>query len=184
MGADNLRSPSTSGRWRYTAGAAALMSAFAAQAAEPARNDGVMQFKHARVEVLSPDAVDRLRAASGLPVQESMRAYLDPTTRRLVQPTAEAAAALQAAKPKTAVSPALRAAPRWIYPARGGVGMVLDPSMDSHSVATRAADGAIDTACVPDQATAMQMLKTEPMARQPHLHETTSSRKPAQGEVQ
>ena len=134
-------------RWLTLAGLSA--AAFAAQGSEPAAaTSGVMTFPNVQV-VASP-----VLAATPAPAaQGRMRAFIDPATGKLVQPTAEQAAELEAAsQARPAVASRLRSlAPETtaIYPAQGGVGMTLDESQMSYFVARKDANGKVASACIP-----------------------------------
>ncbi|NVD72558.1 hypothetical protein HUX88_18695 [Duganella sp. BJB1802] len=96
--------------------------------------DGVMTFPH--VNVVTRQAAPQPAAgwdAGGL------KAYKDPATGKLGDPTPEQAAALDAAIRAGAAGPKARAAaPRMIRPPQGGVGMVLDNSQTPYSIAPHA----------------------------------------------
>jgi len=134
-------------RWLTLAGLSA--AAFAAHGSEPTTaTNGVMTFPNVQVVASPAPAAIPAPAAQG-----AMRAFLDPVTGKLVQPSAEQAAALEAASPaRPAAASRLRSlAPVTtdIYPAQGGVGMMLDESQMSYFVARKEAGGKIATACVP-----------------------------------
>ncbi len=134
-------------RWLTLAGLSA--AAFSAHGSEPVTGaNGVMTFPNVQVVASPAPVVTRAQAAQG-----AMRAFIDPATGQLVQPSAEQAAALEAAGPaRPAAASRLRSlAPvtTEIYPAQGGVGMTLDESHMSYFVARKEAGGKIATACVP-----------------------------------
>ena len=136
-------------RWLALAGLSA--AAFAAQGSELAADGhGVMTFPNVQV-VASP--VPAPVATAARPAQGAMRAFVDPATGKLVQPSAEQAAALEAAgPPRPAAASRLRSlapAAAEIYPAQGGVGITLDESQMSYFVARKGTGGQVATACVP-----------------------------------
>lgn len=133
-------------RWLWAAGAAA--AAFAAQAgdADPAR-DGVMTFPHVRV-TKAPAAERASAQAPAADGRAGFRAYIDPATGKLTQPTAEQAAALEAAA-ASAAPPARLPQSQPLYGPGGAVGMTLDDAQMMNYVVRRGAHGALDTACVP-----------------------------------
>lgn len=139
----------TTARWLTLAGLS--VAAFAAHGGDAATGlNGAMTFPNVQV-VNAPAPV----ASKALPAQGGMRAFVDPATGKLVQPSAEQAAALEAAAPaRPASSSRLRSlaptqAPTEIYPAQGGVGMTLDESTMSYSVARKGAGGKVTTDCIP-----------------------------------
>lgn len=135
----------TTARWLTLAGLS--VAAFAAHGGDAATGlNGAMTFLNVQV-VNAPAPV----ASKALPAQGGMRAFVDPATGKLVQPSAEQAAALEAATPaRPASSSRLRSlAPTEIYPAQGGVGMTLDESTMSYSVARKGAGGKVTTDCIP-----------------------------------
>ena len=146
-------------RWLALAGLSA--AAAAAQAADPASApNGLMTFPNVRVQTLAESGLKAPRAAA-VASPAGMKAYIDPATGQLTQPSAEQAAALDAAgKPAaTRDSRAAAAAPRTLYPEQGGVGMALDDSFDSTFIARKTADGHVTTDCLPNAQTARQALK-------------------------
>jgi hypothetical protein len=154
---NEIRNRST-GRWLAAAGLAGVT--MAAQAADPAASEnGLMTFPNVRV-VSAP--VPAAKAAAAPQAQGAMRAYIDPATGQLTQPTAEQAAALDAqASAPTARQSRVQseAVTTTIYPAQGGVGMMLDESQMTYYVARRSADGTLMTVCLPDAKAARSALK-------------------------
>ena len=127
------------------------------------RNDGVMSFPNVRVEI-APPPVQGAKA----PGHPGLVAVIDPSTGKLVQPTAADMAGLQApsrgaARPRT--PPADASTQRQIYPAQGGVGQVLDSSYDSFMVVRRTADGGIEEVCAPGEQEALKAVASQ--ARKP-----------------
>jgi hypothetical protein len=83
------------------------------------------------------------------PAQKGATVFIDPVTHQVRQPSAAEIGdltkqAAQATKASEAVAPA----PTMIYPAGGGVGMVLDGSTDSYMVVRKGSDGKLDMECV------------------------------------
>ncbi len=142
-------------RWLALAGLSA--TAFAAQAGDVATgNNGVMTFPH--VQVVSSPVAAADRAKTGSAGQAGMTAFIDPATGQFTGPTAQDAAALEAAKPTVAATSAtqnrrstLAARTPNIYPAQGGVGVALDDSTMQYSVARKDGKGQVVTDCVPGQ---------------------------------
>ena len=144
------------GRWLAIAGASA--ASFAAYAADPAsKADGVMSFPHVQV-ISAPVEASKANGAQATESQGGFKAFVDPTTRKLVRPTAEQAAALEAADAQRHRAPKARQL-QTIYPAHGGVGVVLDESYMSYAVVRRGADGKLIEDCVPDESAALSFLK-------------------------
>lgn len=139
------RSPA---RWLTLAGLSA--AAFAAHAGDFAVTgaNGAMTFPNVQVVTAPAPVASKPAAAQG-----GMRAFVDPATGKLVSPSAEQAAALEAAEPaRPAATSRMRSqasAPTEIYPAQGGVGITLNDSYMSYSVARKDAGGKVATDCVP-----------------------------------
>ncbi len=123
-----MRSPA----WLAVAAAAALGAsvAFAADAPKPAPAKGAAQTKKP--------------AAAAPASQGGLVAFKDPVTGKLRQPTAEEIGALVGPAKPSAALPAQTG--RRL--ANGGLAFYADPSLDSYTVATKAADGSLVTSCV------------------------------------
>jgi hypothetical protein len=96
-------------------------------------------------------------AASARP-QPGMRVYIDPQTGQLREPTAEEAAALTAAIEADRGIAAMDE-PQAITGTGGVVGVRLNASSESYSLATRNADGTIAMACVTGEKTAQTVVR-------------------------
>ncbi len=133
--------------WLWAVGAAVAACAAQAGGADPA-GKGVMVFPH--VNVTKAPAAERAGsqavAAEG---RGGFTAYIDPATGKLTTPTAEQAAALQAASGAAPARAARAAKPQTIYGPGGAIGMTLDDSHMMNYVVRRGAHGALDPACVP-----------------------------------
>lgn len=123
-----MRSPA----WLAAAAAAALGAsvAFAADSPKP---------------VPAKDAAQTKKPSETMPASHGgLVVFKDPVTGKLRQPTAEEIGALVGlAKPSAA--PAAQTGRRL---ANGGLAFYADPSLDSYTVATKAADGRLVTSCV------------------------------------
>ena len=138
----------------------------------PAGNaaSGIMSFPHVRV-INAPVASTGPAASGGkaalLPAQApGMTAFIDPATGQLVQPTAEQAAALQAAAAARQAAKANGRAramavtqPTVLYGPDGSVGMTLDENSASYAVARKDAKGRLQQACAPSAEAAMAQLE-------------------------
>lgn len=151
-------------------GAASLLSvvSLAAQAADPAaaNANGVMTFPNVEVVTAPPSSVSA-EAPQAPQSAEGFKAFINPTTKQLVQPTKRAAAALDAAANRTqsktspiqaATTQALQQSPAFAG-AHGGIGMTLDSSHMSYAVAHRTPEGKLDTDCIPGQEAATSFIK-------------------------
>jgi hypothetical protein len=137
-----------------TLGTASLLAcaAMAAHAADPATGaNGLMSFPNVRVVAAPPSAV-KPRAAPARASGGGLKAYIDPATGELVQPTPENAAALDTAiqheTPLAATTTQELPQPAEFPGAHGGVGMALDEAHMSFSVARRTAASKLDMDCV------------------------------------
>lgn len=142
-------------RWPAMAalGLSALGVAAATAQAAQTGPDGVMRFDHVQVQRQPVAAVQ-----SAKPEQDGLKAYKDPATGQLSSPTAEQAAALDAAAPPSA----RRSAAAVARPAaHGGKAIMLDEEHDSQAVATRDADGGLSEVCVPNHSAALAVIKGE-----------------------
>lgn len=122
-------------RKRKPAGWLVLSSlALAGTTAQALPDDGLMKFPHVNVVTRqAPPQPAAARDAGGL------KAYKDPATGKLGNPTPEQSAELDAAIRASASGPRQRAAaPRPIHPPHGGVGMVLDTTHTPYELAPRA----------------------------------------------
>lgn len=158
------------GALAWLAAAGACITAIGAQATESvAGRDGLMVFPYARVTTLAASAAGA-GAAAPAPAQEGVKAYKDPASGQLVQPTGDQVAELDAAAAKAAADAVRLASPAQrtrmaakpattFYPPQGGVGMVLDDAHVSYAIARKDAHGAIVEECVPDAATAERTLQ-------------------------
>ena len=143
---------------------AALATAFAAQAADQtSKPDGLMTFPHTYVIAQPPTA--QSGAAQQATAPQGVKAFKDPVTGELTAPTADQAAALDAAAAAaTAAAPAklkqkaLKSAPATFALPQGGVGMQLDDSQMTYSVAHKDASGKIVEQCLPNKSAAMSAL--------------------------
>lgn len=142
---------------------AALAAAFAAQAADQtSKPDGLMTFPHTYVVAQPPTA--QSGAAKQAPAPQGVKAFKDPVTGELTGPTADQAAALDAAAAAAATAPAklkqkaLKSAPATFALPQGGVGMQLDDSQMTYSVAHKDASGKIVEQCLPNKSAAMSAL--------------------------
>jgi hypothetical protein len=136
-------------------------AAMAAQAADPTPvpvQNGLMTFPNVRVVSVPPSAATPVVAKTP-GFQGGFKAFIDPATGELVQPTAEEAAALEAAAPATAALTLAPAQPATITGLYGAAGVVLDDSQMSYFVARRNSDGALGMACVPGEQSALSFMK-------------------------
>ncbi|ELX08458.1 hypothetical protein Jab_2c05070 [Janthinobacterium sp. HH01] len=108
---------------------AGLLAAAAGCAAQATPDDGVMTFPH--VSVVRQAAPPPQQTASGL------KAYKDPVTGRLVEPSPEQAADLDAAIRAAGTGRLRAASPGIVHPPQGGVGVVLDETHTHYAVARR-----------------------------------------------
>lgn len=128
-------------RWMACAGLA--LAGVTAQAAP----DGVMAFPH--VNVIAQEAH---QPTQPIAPPAGFMAYRDPITGRLVNPTAEQAAALTDAARQSTAAPIAKpraAAPRIVRPPLGGISVMLDDSHARYAMARKAADGSISETCEP-----------------------------------
>lgn len=150
------------GQW--LAVACTVCAAFAAQAAEPASaTTGLMTFSN--VQIVSNPAEARQARTGQAPAPQGLRAFIDPETRKLRQPTAEEAATLAAGEHnrlgRGKVKPGPAAPSTLIYPAQGGVGMEIDASQLSFLVARKDTDGKLIEECLPNAEEARTFLQTQ-----------------------
>jgi hypothetical protein len=146
-------------RWLAASGIAVVSTgAVVAWAADTAPDqNGLMTFPNVRV-VSMPSAPANAGAAGAADSGSGFKIYTDPATGRRVQPTHEAAAALNA----TARAQArLQAAepPLTVTSPDGGVGVHRDESRMPYLVARRNADGTLTMACVPAEHAATAWLE-------------------------
>ena len=126
IGSVRVRRPA---RWLTLSGLA-----LASSAAQAAPDNGVMTFPH--VNVVTRQAAP---AQAATPDAAGLKAYKDPATGKLGNPTPEQAAQLDAAIRASDGATRQRAArPRMIRPPQGGVGVVLDARHTQYSVARKA----------------------------------------------
>jgi hypothetical protein len=127
---------------------AAAMVAWAADPV-PAQN-GLMTFPNVRV-VSAPSLPANPGAIAAPESQGGFKAYIDPATGRFTKPSAEAAAALNAAAKAHAKQAGVKDAhkPLTFTSPHGGVGMRRDESHVNYLVARMNADGTLGMACVP-----------------------------------
>ncbi len=111
--------------------------------------------------VAMPPAAGSVQPMQATGAQGGMKAFIDPDSGQLVPPTAETAAALEAAGATKSISGArahptgLNRLPKVLPPSTGGaVGMRLDDSQMSYFVARKNTDGSLGMACIPDDETA------------------------------
>lgn len=125
--------------------AAATFLASAAYAAEPVsapEKNGLMVFKNVRVVNAAQPAPAAASATQG-----GFRAYIDPATGQLRQPTSEDIVNENAQTQKAPMA-GRAVAPRQFTPASGGIGAVLDESTMQYSVVHKNKDGSISQTCV------------------------------------
>ncbi|OEZ64123.1 post-PEP-CTERM-1 domain-containing protein [Duganella sp. HH105] len=108
---------------------AGLLAAAAGCAAQAAPDNGVMTFPH--VNVVRQAAPPPQQAASGL------KAYKDPVTGQLVEPSPEQVADLDAAIRASGTGRLRAVSPAIVHPPQGGVGVVLDESRTHYAVARK-----------------------------------------------
>ncbi len=102
--------------------------ALAATSVQAAPENGLMTFPH--VNVVTQQAPPRPVATAG-----GLKAYKDPVTGKLGNPTQDQAAELDKAIRASAAGPRARSSrPATIHPPRGGVGVVLDQAHTQYSV--------------------------------------------------
>jgi hypothetical protein len=153
-------------RWLAAASVASVAAAaMVAHAADPMPvpgQNGLMTFPNVRVVAMPPPAATP-SAVRTPPFQGGFKAFIDPATGELVEPTAEEAAALEAAGAANAGQTgvfALQQSPTVTMTSPyGGVGARLDESHMSYFVARRNADGALGMACVPGEQAAQWLSK-------------------------
>ncbi|MES2159597.1 MAG: choice-of-anchor J domain-containing protein [Pseudomonadota bacterium] len=103
--------------------------ALAATAAQAAPDNGLMTFPHVNVVTQQAPPQQAAAAAGGL------KAYKDPATGKLGNPTQDQAAELDKAIRASAAGPRARSSrPATIHPPHGGVGVVLDEAHTQYSV--------------------------------------------------
>ena len=135
---------------------------------QAAARNGLMTFPNSNVvnQPIAPAAPGMAQQSAPTP---GMTAFRDPATGEFTAPTAEQAAALEAAgklaAPSTSRRPLFATLPTTIYPAQGGVGMVLDESQTTYFLAHMGADGKLIEECVPDKAAATKALQSTRNAR-------------------
>jgi hypothetical protein len=160
----NNRRKGQARRWLATAGLAGVATmAMTAHAADPTpapAQNGAMTFPNVIV-VAMPPAEGTGQAVQATGAQGGMKAFIDPDSGQLVPPTAETAAALEAAGTTKSISGArahpagLNRPPKVLPPSTGGaVGMRLDDSQMSYFVARKNTDGSLGMACIPGDETA------------------------------
>lgn len=148
---------------RLLALAGLTATALAAQAADQATGpNGLMTFPNSYV-VNQPVTPAKQGAARKAPAPQGMRAFKDPVTGELTGPTADQAAELEAATPATAVlrSKSLKSAPATIALPQGGVGITLDDSQASYSVAHKDASGNVVEECLPNKSAAKAAMRAK-----------------------
>src|SRR5262245_60616864 len=156
-----LNEPRNSGtrRWLATSAVASVsLVAIVGSAAEPVpAQDGLMTFPNVRV-VSMPSAPANAGAARAADSGSGFKIFIDPATGRRVQPTHEAAAALNAT---TRAQARLQAAepPLTVTSPDGGVGMHRDESRMPYLVARRNSDGTLTMAFVPGEHAASAWLE-------------------------
>jgi hypothetical protein len=137
--------------------AAAAMVAHAADPTPVPVQNGLMTFPNVRVVAVPPPAATP-SAVRTPPFLGGFKAFIDPATGELVEPTAEEAAALEAAGQTQAALRQAAAQPATITGLYGAVGIVLGESQMSYFVARRNSDGALGMACVPGEQVARSFL--------------------------
>jgi hypothetical protein len=124
--------------------AAAVALPAAAQQA-PAGANGAMSFPNARMVQGSPAA----SAPAAEPATATgLRAFRDPETNALAEPTASEAAALQSQLPQASRKPSRKALRVFRLAGGRGEGVELDESFMSNTVVRKADDGRLAEACV------------------------------------
>lgn len=140
-----------------------VVAAMSAHAAGPtiSPSNGLMTFPHVRVVSVPPPAANSL--VGQMPTsQGSFKAFIDPATGQLVQPTAGAAAELDAAiqrQQQTLTGEQVVQKPVKITGPKGAIGIRLDPSQMNYVVARKNTDGALGVACVPGAQTALSAVR-------------------------
>lgn len=151
----------------YAMASVALLASSAAWSAEPAASSdaGLLKFQHVRV-VNAPIADNKTTGS-----QAGLRAYIDPDTGALRQPTAEE---MQAAGAETPAAQPLRkraAAQRSFTMQGGGVAVELDESNMENIVVVRQADGSFKEICVTGAHKAAEVMKTGATTKVAHQHQ-------------
>lgn len=110
---------------------AGLLAAAAGCTAQAAPDNGVMTFPH--VNVVRQAAVPPQPATA-----PGLKAYKDPVTGQLVEPSPEQAASLDAAIRASTAGRLRATSPVIIHPPQGGVGVALDESHTHYAVTRKA----------------------------------------------
>ena len=111
----------------------------------PASANGAMTFPNVRVVQGTPSAdATAPEAANGA----GLRAFIDPETNALAEPTASEAAALQALLPQATRKPPRKALRVFRLAGGRGEGVELDESFMSNTVVRKTDDGRFAEACV------------------------------------
>ena len=155
-------------RWLAAAGLAGIAAAaLTAHAADPTPvpvKNGAMTFPNVFVVNLPPSAATAPQSPA---MQGGFKAFIDPDSGQLVAPTADSAAALEAAgitksiggdrvRPQGLNRPPSKISP----PSTGGpVNARLDDSQMSYFVARKNVDGSLGMACVPEAETGQWLSK-------------------------
>jgi len=97
------------------------------------------------------------QAAPAAPSSTSMgqRVFIDPTTHKPYQPSAEEVKALENAGKKT-----VQSQPKPFVGKYGGIGVKLDDSFMMSAVAGKTLDGKITTGCLKDETKAAEVVKS------------------------
>ena len=124
-------------------GTAALAVAVPAAADNTASPSGLMKFKNVQVVNGTPEQVAAAQAPSSM--QQGMRAFVDPVTGQLREPTAEEAAETgshaKSASARASVATAMMSA-------RGSMVIQLDDSFMMNSIVKRDAAGKLHAYCI------------------------------------
>ncbi len=134
--------------------AAGTASAQSTPAPQAAGNNGAMTFPNVRV-INAPNAYAVTQAAPGA---AGFRAYIDPDTGLLTEPSPEDVTALDAAMPAQTRKPA-RKAFSIVHLAGGGVAIRLDEQTMSYSIVRRADGGRLVEACVTGEDLAEKLVR-------------------------
>ena len=114
----------------------------------------------------NPGEVSKGKKTEAKPAQKGATVFIDPVTHQVRQPSAAEIGALT--QGQATASQQVEPAPTMIYPAAGGVGIVLDGSTDSYMVVTKRPDGKLDMDCVTgEKAAANRLANPKPAAAKP-----------------
>lgn len=131
--------------------AACALPAAAQQA--PTSANGLMSFPNVRIVQGTPVAAPAAAPGAGL------RAYIDPETGALSEPSAVEVAALQAMLPAPSRRPAPKALRVFRLAGGRGEGVELDDSFMSYTVVRNVGDGVLVEACVVGEDLAERLIR-------------------------